>query len=282
MKRPTHFFNERGGRNCILIFFICIFSFQYGNCQFSNTANAASEGIANASIAIPEHTYALQSIAGSAFTEEVVLSSNYKNYYLLPNVHSASVSALIPFKSWTVGLYGQKMGPPHYQETQTSISIASVINHTALGLRTHWNQLAAEGFKTQHAVVFEFGGITKINSKLNFGASICNFTLAKLEQKVLPVILRSGLSGYLNSNLLLCIEAHKNIYSPLLIKVGAIYQIHHRFKISTGYTFSSSSLHGGFTAVYRNFNISYSVVWQIRLGLGQTFSICYSVKRKSK
>jgi len=284
IKRPTHFFDERGGRHCIILFFMCVFSFpctylSYG--QYSFSTGAPSNGLAGAVCAIPDEIESLQSVASSAFAEHASISSHYKNHYLLPEIHTISAVGLFPVHKWVVGIAAQKMGPAHYQELTTGLSIAHSIAHTALGLRINWQELYIEGFKTQHALIFEFGGIVNLSPRLHFGASVYNFTLSKLDHKLLPVVLRCGLNGKTNTPLVLSVELEKNNYNPLSIKCAAQYEFSHRFKVSIGYAYPASKLHAGFIVSQQRIKVSYSLSWHMRLGLSQDFSIFYTLKKKT-
>lgn len=192
-----------------------------------------------------------------------------------------SAMALVPLHSWVIGFAAQKMGPEHYQEIQTGLSIAHRISTTALGLRVNWQELYIEGFRTQHALVMEFGGIVNLSPRLHFGGSVYNFTLSKMEHQILPVILRCGLSGKASPFLLLSIELEKNNYEPLVIKCGAQYEFNSRFKVSMGYSYPSSRLHAGFVIYQQRIKVSYSLSWHMRLGLSQDFSISYTLKKKT-
>ncbi len=280
MKRPTHFLDERGGRKFIVVFLTCVFSFRMGYSQSYFSTGASSNGLAGAVCSLDDETYTLQSVASSAFAQHASISSHYKNHYSLPDVHTSSALALLPIQSWIVGVSGEKMGPSHYQELKMGLSIGHRIEHTALGLRGNWQALHVEGFKTQHALVFEFGGITNLSPHLKFGGSIYNFTLSKFENKLLPVILRCGLSGNILSTLLLSGEIEKNNYQTLSIKGGAQYTFHPRFNISIGYVHPHARIHGGLNARYNRITLSYSLAWHIRLGISQDFSISYTLKNK--
>jgi hypothetical protein len=282
MNRPTHFLHERGGRDIIYLFLVCIFSFHVGHGQSYSSSGAASNALAGAVCAITDEVHTLQSVASSAFAKQASLSSHYKNHYLLRGVQSSAALGLLPYKTWIVGIAGEKMGASHFYEIKTSISIAHRIQHTALGLRAHWQELYAEGFNTQHAFVFEFGGLTKLSEHLTFGGSIYNFTLSKFEHRVLPVVLRCGLSGKAHTKLLLTVEAEKNSYDPLAIKAGASYEVHTRVKFAVGYSHPAMRMHAGFTVSYHNISLSYNLAWHIRMGISQDFSLVYALKKKTR
>lgn len=281
MKKPTHFFSERGGRKFILVFLMCVFSFHKGYSQSYFSTGASSNGLAGAVCAIDDETHTLQSVASSAFAKDVRISSHYKNHYLLPGIYALSALAILPVKSWVLALSGEKMGPSHYQELNMGISIGHRIEHTALGLRANWKTLQVEGFQTQHALVFEFGGITNLSPHLKFGGAIYNFTLSKFENKLLPVTLRCGLSGTTNTHLLFTAEIEKNNYETLVIKGGAHYAFHDRFNVSIGYVHPSARIHAGLNATYHRVILSYSFAWHLRLGISQDFSIAYTLKKKT-
>jgi len=279
MKKPTHFFDVRGGRfSCF--FYLCFFSITLSYAQKESPPGAKSAGMAGAVCSMADADYHPQAVANSAFAEHVSINSNYKNHYLLPELYTSSLAIVIPWKKVRVGAYAQRFGPEHYKELRMGLSMAHRIGHTALGLRIHWEQLAMEGFPTQHTFTGELGGIVALTSKLNFGANLYNFTLSAFEHQPLPVILKCGLSGQLRSDLTVSVEVEKSTYEPLFVKWGAQYHIAPPVKFLLGFRHPANSLHAGAFFSHRSLQAGYSLSWTFRLGLSQEFSISLSLKRK--
>ncbi|MDB5257835.1 MAG: hypothetical protein JWM14_2530 [Chitinophagaceae bacterium] len=279
MKKPTHFFDERGGRFCS-IFILCFFSICIScYAQKESPPGASSNGMAAAVCALSDADHSRQAVANSAFAAYTSISSNYKNYYLLPELYTSSVVLLIPYKKLCLGGYAERFGPSHYKELRMGLSVAHRIGHTALGLRINWEQLAIEGFPTQQAFTGELGGIVALTPRLNFGGNLYNFTLSSFEHQPLPVILKCGLSGQLLKELTLCVEAEKNTNAPLLVKWGAQYQIAPPVKLLLGFRHPTNSLHAGIAIAYRNIHTNYSLSWDFRLGLSQEFSLAITLKK---
>lgn len=280
MKKPTHFFNVGGGRLSIF-FMLCFFlPIVYSYAQKEYPPGALSNGMAGAVCALTDPDHHLQAPACGAFTKQIYLSSNYRNQYLMSELYTSSVAVLVPWKRMRLGGHAQRFGPDHYKELRIGISAAHQIGHTALALRFNWEELAIEGFRTQHAFTGELGGIVALTSRLNFGANLYNFTLSSFENSTLPVILKCGLSGKASDDLIVSIEAEKNTYEPLLIKWGAQYKIAPPMKLLLGFRHPVNSLHAGIAASHRGFEFAYSFSWNFRLGLSQEFSIALTPKRK--
>lgn len=282
MKKPTHFFDERGGRFCS-IFILCFFSICNSSyAQKESPPGAQSNGMATAVCALADADHSRQAVANSAFAEQMRISSNYKNHYLLPELYTTSVILLIPYKKIAFGGYAERFGPDHYKELRMGLSAAHRIGHTALGLRLNWEQLAVEGFPTQQVFTGELGGIVALTSRINFGANLYNFTLSSFEHQPLPVILKCGLSGQPLKELTLAVEAEKNTNEPLLVKWGAQYQMAPPVKLFLGFRHPTNSLHGGIAFAHHHIHASYSLSWNFRLGLSQEFSLALSLKGGQK
>lgn len=280
MKKPTHFFNERGGQ-CCSIFILCFFSICIScYAQKESPPGAQSNGMAAAVCALANADHSRQAVANSAFAEHVFVSSNYKNHYLLPELFTSSVVLLVPYKKISLGGYAERFGPNHYKELRMGFSIAHRIGHTALGLRVNWEQLAIEGFPTQQAFTGELGGIVALTPRLNFGGNLYNFTLSSFERQPLPVILKCGLSGQVLKELTLCVEAEKNTPGPLLVKWGASYQLAPPAKLLLGFRHPTNSLHAGIAVTHHQIHAAYSLAWNFRLGLSQEFSLAITSKKK--
>ncbi len=279
MKKPTHFFDERGGRfSCF--FMLCFFSITLSYAQKESPPGVKSNGMAGAVCASADVDHHLQAIANSAFAEQISMSSNYKNHYLLPELYTSSFAFVLPWKKIYLTGYAQRFGPEHYKELRTGIGFAQRIGHTALGLRINWEQLAIEGFPTQQAFTCELGGIVALTSRLNFGAHLYNFTLSSFEHQPLPVILKCGLSGQLLNDLVVSTEVEKNTYEPLTVKWGARYHIATPVQLLLGFRHPSYSLHAGLFFSHRSLQVGYSLSWNFRLGLSQEFGIALSMKKK--
>jgi hypothetical protein len=282
MKKPTHFFDERGGRFCS-IFILCFFSICIScHAQKESPPGASSNGMAAAVCALSDADHSRQAVATSAFAQQAYISSNYKNLYLLPELYTSSVVLLMPYKKVCLGGYAERFGPDHYKEIRMGLSIAHRIGHTALGLRVNWEQLAIEGFPTQQVFTGELGGIVALTSRLNFGGNLYNFTLSSFEHQPLPVILKCGLSGQLLKELILCVEAEKNTNEPLIIKWGAQYQIAWPVKLLAGFRHPTNSVHAGISIAHHSIQAAYSLAWNFRLGLSQEFSLAIHLKYAKK
>jgi hypothetical protein len=279
MKKLTHFFDERGGQFCS-IFILCFFSvITTTHAQKESPPSAKSNGMAGAVCAIADADHTLQAVANSAFSERATIASYYKNHYLLPELYTSAISLIVPWKKLRLGGYAQRFGPDHYKEIRIGCSVAHRIGHTALGLRLNWEQLAIEGFPTQHAFTGELGGIVALTSRLNFGANLYNFTLSSFSNQPLPVILKCGLSGQLLSDLTLSVEAEKNTNEPLLVKWGAQYHIAPPITLLLGFRHPINSLHAGIFFSHRSLQLAYSLAWNFRLGLSQEFSLTLNLKK---
>lgn len=282
MKKPTHFFNERGGRFCS-VFILCFFSICIScYAQKESPPGAPSNGMAAAVCALADANHTRQAVANSAFAEQAYISSNYKNHYLLSELYTTSLVFLFPYKKISFGGYAERFGPDHYKELRMGLSVAQRIGHTALGMRVNWEQLAIEGFPTQQVFTGELGGIVALTSRINFGANLYNFTLSSFEHQPLPVILKCGLSGQFLKELTLAVEAEKNTNEPLLVKWGAQYQIATPVKLFLGFRHPTNSLHAGVAITRHTIYVAYSLSWNFRLGLCQEFSLALSFKGYKK
>ncbi|MDF2457021.1 MAG: hypothetical protein K0R51_3014 [Cytophagaceae bacterium] len=278
MKKPTHFFDERGGR-FPYFFMLCFFSITFSHAQKESPPGVKSNGIAGAVCASADTEHHLQAVANSAFAEKISSTSNYKNHYLLPELYTSSFDIVFPWKKICLTGYAQRFGPQHYKELRMGIGLAQRIGHTALGLRVNWEQLAIEGFSTQQAFTCELGGIVALTSRLNFGAHLYNFTLSSFEHQPLPVILKCGLSGQVLNDLVVSAEVEKNTYEPLIVKWGAHYRIAAPVQLLLGFRHPAYSLHAGIFFSHRALHVGYSLSWNFRLGLSQEFGIALSMKK---
>lgn len=279
MNKPTHFFYGRGGR-LYHFFVLCFFSITIPvHAQKESPPGAKANAMAGAVTATTDPDHTLHAIANSAYATKLQGTTFYKNHYFLPQLHTTAVSILIPWKKITLSSFAQRFGPRHYKEIRAGIGIAHCIKHTALGFRLNWEQLAIEGFNTNHTLAIELGGITTLTEHLKFGANVYNVSLSRLSNQLLPVVMKCGLTATPDDKTTLSVEVEKASHDRLSVKWGAQYHMAAAVTLLIGYRHPASTLHAGMYLSHRSIHIGYSASWSFRLGLSQEFSLALDIKK---
>ena len=178
----------------------------------------------------------------------------------------------------TVGLSASRFGPEFFNQSRAGLSWGKSFGIASIGVQGQWYQLSSKDINTRHYFLLNFGGIARLGEKLHFSGSISNLTQTKSrenETRVLPTILKAGLSLQANSNLELLLEIQKDLDEKAGVNAGAEYRFARNCFARTGFSTLSKTASLGFGLAWRDMQLDFGSSWHPELGFSQCIGLQY-------
>ena len=271
-----------------LVFFLSILSVD-GYADFPFPIGARSWGLANASVARRDYSYGFVNMAALGGAQETSAFSSYSSHFGFEGVGTFAAGAIMPVnEDLGVGFTIQRFGDKLYNQSALGLAAGHQIGCFSLGLKVNYiqNAVSAPSLSfSRHAIVFEFGGIVTLSSKLFFGAHAYNVTQSSYSGdygRRVPTILRTGFTYQPQNNLALSVEMEKNTDQPLVFKTGLEYKAWKQLFLRTGVASRPLTSHFGAGFRARSFLIDYAVHTHMQLGLSHHLSLGYVFAERKK
>ena len=127
-------------------------------------------------------------------------------------------------------------------------------------------------------MVFEFGGIAMISSKLYFGAHMFNVTQSHYSGEThedIDTALKTGFLYKPSKTVQLSVEVEKVTAYPMNFRAGLEYEVMTHFFVRTGIASRPQTNHFGIGFKGSKFHIDYAVHTHPQLGWSHHFSLGY-------
>jgi hypothetical protein len=203
--------------------------------QAYESLGAKATGMGNAVATVSDEWSSFTNIAGIAVQKNYTIGLSYKSDYAIRMFRKGSFHLVGPFMKGGAVTSFYSSGNEVYRLNRISLGYAHKISLVSLGLQMHYIQTSMEGLGVRKQLVFEFGGIAAlVPSKLFFGASVFNFNQAKMEEELLMVVMKAGLSYRPGKKVMLNGEIEKDLLYHSIVKVGMEYAVLENFRLRTG------------------------------------------------
>lgn len=243
-----------------------------------------ASGMANTSVTLTDSWSLFNNPGGLAGIKQTHLMFCYDNRFGIGGLQSMAAGAAMPLKHGSMGLSVQKLGDALYSEQMAGIAFSHKISHVQLGIKANYVQIHVSDLGTKGALLMEFGGVATITPVLFFGAHVYNFNQAKLasyQDERIPTVMKTGLSYRPTSQLMLNLEAQKDIDFPAMVKAGVEYQIVKHVYLRTGISTRPGISHFGMGLHKKKFLLDYALRTHTTLGLSHHLSVTVSFDKKT-
>ncbi|MCI1188840.1 hypothetical protein MON38_15555 [Hymenobacter sp. DH14] len=176
-----------------------------------------------------------------------------------------------------VGLEAQRFGGQLYNETRVGLGYGYRFGQISLGARVDVLQVSIEGLGSRRVAMGTLGGqIEVLPRKLSFGAALYNISQTKLasyQDERVPTILKAGLAYRPGTQVLLLVEAEKDVERDANFKVGLEYRPVPVLAARLGLASLTEQASAGIGVQAGAFQIDYAAAFQQALGFSQHLSI---------
>lgn len=247
---------------------------------------ARAIGLGNTAVTIKDSWAVFNNISGIADLKQTQAGLFFENRYGNAAFNTIALTAVQPFgKYGTGGLGVFRFGNLNYNHLRISFGFSHKIEWVSLGLQVEYAQTNISEVGTRNNLIFNFGGMAQITSKLRFGASIRNINQAKIadyQDERLPTVMKIGLSYQPYEKLFLNIEVEKDVILKPKYKLGIEYAIIEKFKARTGINIEPFTAYFGVGYSVHNFQLDFAMTYHERLGFSNGISLNYAFGRKQE
>ena len=277
-----------------------------GNGPGVRGARAAALG--NASVAIGGDVWSMgNNVAGLGEVQRPTVGFYGENRYFSPALNVAAFSLALPLgrppatatgptavmpgaeggpdapapRPWAqhgvVGLEAQRFGGQLYNETRVGVGYGYRFGQISLGARVDVLQVSMEGLGSRRVALGTLGGqIEVLPRRLSFGAALYNISqtrLASYQNERVPTILKVGLAYRPGPQVLLLVEAEKDVERDANFKVGLEYRPVPVLAARLGLASLTEQVSAGIGVQAGAFQIDYAAAFQQALGFSQHLSV---------
>ena len=176
-----------------------------------------------------------------------------------------------------VGIEAQRFGGQLYNETRVGVGYGYRFGQISLGGRVDMLQVSIEGLGSRRVAVGSLGGQMEIvPRRLSFGALLYNLSqtrLASYQDERVPTILKAGLAYRPGTQVLLLVEAEKDVERDANFKVGLEYRPIPILAARLGLASLTEQASAGIGVQTSAFQIDYAAAFQQALGFSQHLSV---------
>ena len=201
---------------------------------------------------------------------------------LMPGAEGGSDAPAAP--AWArhgvVGLEAQRFGGQLYNETRVGVGYGYRLGQISLGARVDMLQVSIEGLGSRRVALGTLGGqIEVLPRKLSFGVVLYNLSQARLasyQDERIPTILKAGLAYRPGAQVLLLVEAEKDVERDANFKAGLEYRPVPVLVARLGLASLTEQASAGVGVQAGAFQLDYAAAFQQALGFSQHLSISKS------
>lgn len=213
---------------------VCFSIFTWASTNlFSQIANlptgAQTAGMAGASVAYENMWAAFNNPAMLARMESIHAGVNYENRFLFRELGISSITAVLPTQPGVLGLAFSQFGSTLYSQSFLGIAFGRNFGErlqAGIRLDARHTRLAEDyGQRTDLSFALGFGA--NLTSELVLAAVLFNPVRIKAAQdfdEYLPSIYRAGLAYRIENNLIITVEAEKDMRYKPLFRAGLEYR----------------------------------------------------------
>lgn len=271
------------GRKSDLIMLLVLFSIKLSGQNGVVQVGAKPAAIGYTYAALYDNWSVFFNPAGINETERTSALFSFENKFNISGLKTLGAAFITSQDIGNLGVALFRFGDDIYNEQSISVSYSNSFGITSLGIRANYLQYSSELIKNSRALVVDFGGITSLSDRLNFGAYIRNLNQARLNRESdqsIPIILNAGFSYRPTAQLLINGEVEKDIDFDPGVRLGIDYAFLQRFSVRAGIlTYPFTNYFGlGFNT--SRLDIDYSITRNANLGVSHQASVSYHLKEK--
>ncbi|MBQ8223371.1 MAG: transporter [Bacteroidales bacterium] len=251
--------------------------------EIGTPIGSKTNSIGNCSVALNEYWSCHNNPAGFANYEYFAVGLSYENKYLLKELAYKNISVIFPFNLGTLSLTASQFGYEHYNENLLGIALSkSFGNNLRIGLKLDYIYFKySTDYEKKQTATFEIGMQYQINESLCLGAYMfnpINVKLRTLNNEKIPIIMRIGLSYFINDDFMLTAEIEEDFENNFSYRFGLEYEIYKRIFVRSGFQLRPEIFTFGFGYDYNWFTIDISAQMSKDLGSSLSCSFIYKIK----
>jgi hypothetical protein len=241
-------------------------------------------GMGNATNGLTYEWGLFNNVGSIGLLTETSAAAAYHIQSRLANTNRMAFVFNSPLRFGVISAGAFRFGDELYNEHIVSAGFSNKFGITSLGLKVNYIQYQAEGFGTQRAISFDFGGITQLTEVISISASISNLTQSQIDyengKEELPTRLTAGLTFRLSDKLIVATELEKDLLYAATWRTGLEYEFKSKFFARTGFNLQPTSGFFGLGTRRKLIQADYAVQFNSLTGASHQASVTYRFNRK--
>lgn len=239
---------------------------------------ARSAGMANAGVMLSDFSSVFNNQAGLAFLKSTSIGFHHRSGFVR-EMDRQALGIVIPTSSGTLASSFSYYGYAHYHETKAGLAYGRFLaEHLSAGVQIDYFNTRITGiYGRADVLTFEIGMMYKITGQLYVGSHVFNpvrMDIGEMEEKI-PTVFRLGLGYHFAENVLVCLEAEKDLEKQVVPRAGIEYQPLGRVFIRTGISANPVMNFFGLGYTWRSFHVDVAFSYHQILGYLPDFSLKY-------
>lgn len=186
-----------------------------------------------------------------------------------------------------LGLQVGSFGFDAYRENQIGISYGTgLLDIVRLGARVNYGNLSIAGLGSANAFMVDIGMQVDVSPEISLGFSAINVNRPKIESESysepMPSVLTLGIAFTPSENVMLVLDAQKDVDHPTSIRAGVEYKIIPKLTARIGMATEALRITGGLGLNLSNAQIDLAFSYHETLGLSPHISVNYAFNKKKQ
>jgi len=198
---------------------------------------ARSSGLAGASVTLSDEYSLHNNVGGIGRLSTHAIFAGYQSRYGISEFQVISGGGLWHHKIGNAGIGYQKFGDDLFNRQQLTLAVGNRFQMVSLGVGIDWIQYQVESIGTRQVLAIQFGGVVELTPQLFLGAHVFNLGQASVVSNTgeqLPTVMKGGLSIRPSDELMINVEAVKDLTFDAQFKAGIEYEIIQNVLVRTG------------------------------------------------
>ena len=219
--------------------------------------------------------------AGLAGLEHPVAGAYYQQHWLSGDLAMQGLAVALPVGKGCFAVNGSSFGKANlFSEQQFGLAYAMKLSETfRVGVQLDYMNIRfGESYGSSNAITAEAGIQAKLSSHMWIGAHLYNPTQAKIGgpyNEKTPTTFGAGLGYTFNDQVLMCVQADKDIDRDAQYRVGIEYRPVKALFVRTGMSTGPVQAHFGVGVRVKTFEIDLAVAARSQLGITPMFNLNY-------
>lgn len=202
----------------------------------TNSVDARSNGVANASVAFTGINSILNNQAGLAELENIGILFSAEQRFVLNELNNLGAGFAMPTNSGTFGISINYFGFEDFNQSKIGLTYArKLMEKLSVGIQFDMLRTQIAEYGNKNLFTFEVGVQSELIENLLLGFHLYNpVKLEIIEDEFLPTVLRAGATYSASKKLMLHTEIEKDFDFPFVFKAGIEYELVNDFWLRVG------------------------------------------------
>ena len=239
--------------------------------------------LGNCSVALNDFWSCHNNPAGFASIKDINIGFAYQNKFMLKELGYKNAGLLLPLNTGVIAVSFSQFGYNIYNENIIGLGFArNFSDKLKIGLKLDYLLFNFSGkYEDRFVPTFELGMQYNINKSLCLGAYVFNpvgVKIKSLNKDKIPIIMRLGLSYYINEEFLVTSEIEENFEYDFSYRFGLEYELYEKLFIRSGFQLNPELFTFGLGYHYERFIFDICAQMNQILGASLNCSFIFKIK----